>query len=330
MKITIGTRGSALALWQARHVRHLISANRPEYRVELLTIKTKGDKILDAPLARIGGKGLFTKEIEDALLDGKVDVAVHSMKDLPTELPGGLKVGAILQREDPRDVFVSRDGRGLHQLRAGDLVGTSSLRRQAFLTSRYPEIKVVSIRGNVDTRLRKIETEGLAGVVLASAGITRMGFTDRVTSYLELDVMIPAIGQGAMGIEIREDDPTTEAVVSGLTHRETELCVNAERAFLRRMGGGCQVPMAAHAVAVDGRLTISAAVVHPHGQPVIRESITGDLKNPEIGADLADMLIQRGGDEIARSVLGQDWRPGPREDTAEGPLKRQDRDSSGR
>ncbi len=329
MKITIGTRGSALALWQARHVRDLISVKHPEYQVELLTIKTKGDKILDAPLAKIGGKGLFTKEIEDALLNGKVDLAVHSMKDLPTELPRGLRVGAILQREDPRDVFISRDGRGLGQLRSCDLVGTSSLRRQAFLSSRFPEIKVVSIRGNVDTRLRKIETEDLAGVVLAAAGISRMGFTDRVTSYLELDTIIPAIGQGAMGIEIREDDPAIQAVVSGLNHRETELCVNAERAFLRRMGGGCQVPMAAHAVEVDGRLMICGAVVHPDGQPVIRESITGELEDPEIGADLADMLIQRGGDEIARSVLGPDWRPGAREAT-EGPFNHQDRYSSGR
>jgi hydroxymethylbilane synthase len=310
MKITIGTRGSALALWQARHVRDLISANHPECRVELLTIKTKGDKILDAPLAKIGGKGLFTKEIEDALLGGKVDLAVHSMKDLPTELPEGLKVGAILQREDPRDVFVSGDGRGLDRLRSGDVVGTSSLRRRAFLANGFPEIEVVSIRGNVDTRLGKIRTEGLAGVLLAAAGIVRMGLADRVTTYLEPDVMIPAIGQGALGIEIRENDPAVESVVSAFNHWETELCVNAERAFLRRMGGGCQVPMAAHATVVGRRLIVSAAVVDPDGRFVIRESVAGDLETPLIGADVADTLIGRGGDEIARSVLGPDWEPG--------------------
>ncbi|MEW6113530.1 MAG: hydroxymethylbilane synthase, partial [Thermodesulfobacteriota bacterium] len=179
MKLRIGTRGSALALWQARHVASLIQELHPQTSIELVTIKTTGDKILDAPLATIGGKGLFTKEIEEALLEGRVDLAVHSMKDVPTELPDGLKLAAILKREDPRDVFISRDGRGLEELKSGERIGTSSLRRRAFILNRFPELEIISIRGNVDTRLRKIESENLAGILLASAGVKRMGFVDR-------------------------------------------------------------------------------------------------------------------------------------------------------
>jgi hydroxymethylbilane synthase len=210
MKLTIGTRGSALALWQARHVASIIEEHHPSVKVELMTIKTQGDKILDAPLAQIGGKGLFTKEIEDALLDGRVDLAVHSMKDLPTELPKGLRLAAVMEREDPRDVFISRDGGPLEDLPRGARIGTSSLRRKAFLLNRYPGLEVISIRGNVDTRLKKIETENLAGIMLAAAGIIRMGFADRITSYMEPEAMIPAIGQGALAIETRESDPGVE------------------------------------------------------------------------------------------------------------------------
>jgi hydroxymethylbilane synthase len=300
-----------LALWQARHVADMLEKTNPGARVELVTIKTKGDKILDAPLAQIGGKGLFTKEIEDALLGGTVDLAVHSMKDLPTELPGGLKLAAVLEREDPRDVFVSRDGKNPDVPENGSPIGTSSLRRKAFLLHRFPRAEIVSIRGNVETRIRKIETEGLAGVVLAAAGIKRLGLADRITRYLEVDTSIPAIGQGAMGIETRIDDPRVEAAVTMLNHYETALCVNAERAFLRRMGGGCQVPMAAHAVVQGDRLTMTAAVVHPTGQPLIGDVFSGPKDDPFIGTRLADALIERGAASIAREVLGPDWQPGP-------------------
>ncbi|MCL5126020.1 MAG: hydroxymethylbilane synthase, partial [Deltaproteobacteria bacterium] len=206
MKLIIGTRGSALAMWQARHVAGLLSKIDSSMDVELKIIKTQGDKILDAPLAKIGGKGLFTKEIEDALLEGTIDLAVHSMKDVPTEMPQGLVLGAILKREDPRDVFISRDSRSINELAPGEKVGTSSLRRRAFLLHRFPELEVVSIRGNVDTRVKKIESENLAGALLAAAGIIRMGYANRIKHFMGLDDMIPAIGQGAIGVQIRQDD----------------------------------------------------------------------------------------------------------------------------
>ena len=311
MILRVGTRGSPLAMWQAKYVASLIESKHPDIQVELVKIKTTGDKILDAPLARIGDKGLFTKEIEEALLDGRVDLAVHSMKDLPTELPKGLKLGAVMEREDPRDVFVSRDGRLLDQLGKGAKIGTSSLRRQAFLLNAYPDLEIVSIRGNVDTRLRKVESENLAGIMLASAGIRRMGFEDRVTAYMEPEVMIPAIGQGALGIENRVDDPTVEPIVSELNHTETEACVLIERAFLRRMGGGCQVPLAAYAQVDNDSMTVYTAVVHPDGAPMMRERYSGAKQEASLGVNLADTLLSRGADKIMKSVNGEEWRPGP-------------------
>ncbi len=310
MKLTIGTRGSPLALWQARYVAAEIEKNHPGTRVDLAIIKTRGDKILDTPLAVIGTKGLFTKEIEDALLDGRVDLAVHSMKDLPTELPKGLHVAATMRREDPRDVFISRDGRRLEELKPGARIGTSSLRRRAFLLNRYPGLEVVSIRGNVDTRLRKIETENLSGAILAAAGIIRMGFRDRITSHMGPEEMIPAIGQGALAIETRLDDPKTHAVTADLDHPQTARCVAVERAFLHRMGGGCQVPMAAHCTAQGDSLGVIAAVVHPDGFPMVSDRYEGTNGNPSVGRHLADRLIAQGADKILKSVLGEDWEPG--------------------
>lgn len=311
MNITIGTRGSALALWQAGHVASLLESMHDGLSVDLMKIKTKGDKILDAPLAKIGGKGLFTKEIEDALLDGRVDLAVHSMKDLPTELPEGLKLGAILVREDPRDVFISGDGRTPDQLGPNERVGTSSLRRKAFLLSRFKDLDVVSIRGNVDTRLRKIETEKLAGVLLAGAGVKRLGYGDRITTFLGPPDMLPAIGQGALGVEVRENDPVIEDLIRDLNHEETAACVKAERAFLLRMGGGCQVPMAAYASIADGIMTMEAAVVHPDGTPMMRERGEGPPNDPSLGTRLADALIARGADAVLREIQGEEWEVGP-------------------
>ncbi len=311
MRLIIGTRGSALALWQAGHVAERIKGAHPELTVELKTIKTRGDKILDTPLALIGGKGLFTKEIEDALLDRRIDLAVHSMKDLPTELPDGLRLTAVLEREDPRDVFISREGKRLHELSPGSKVGTSSLRRKAFLLSRLPHLTVEPVRGNVDTRIRKIESQGLDGVLLAAAGIKRMRLEDRITEFLGPDFMIPAIGQGAMGVETRSNDPAIESVVTELNHPATDYCVRVERAFLMRMGGGCQVPMAAHAVVSGGNVRVEAAVIHPDGKPAVNgaaEASTGDLA---MGVRLADEIIENGADRILKQVLGQDWRPGP-------------------
>lgn len=299
-----------MALWQARHVASLIEKKYPSAEVELITIKTTGDKILEAPLARIGEKGLFTKEIEEALLDYRVDLAVHSMKDLPTDLPQGLQLTAVIEREDPRDAFISRDGTRLEHLKKGATVGTSSLRRRAFLLNRFPGLDVVSVRGNVETRLRKIHSEDLAGVILASAGITRMGFSDRITQYVESELMIPAIGQGALGIETRVDDTAVNETVAFLNHAKSRACVDAERAFLRRMGGGCAVPMAAYAIADGDAMTITAAVIHPDGTPAIREKLSAPISDTSVGRRLADILIERGAAAIAREVLGPDWKPG--------------------
>ena len=310
MKLTIGTRGSALALWQARFVAEAIRTTHPAAEVELMTIRTSGDKILDVPLSRIGSKGLFTKEIEEALLAGSIDLAVHSMKDLPTDLPEGLHVAVTMEREDPRDVFVSGDGRLLEDLEPGDRIGTSSLRRRAFLLHRFPSLEVVSIRGNVDTRIRKIETEGLAGVILAAAGIIRMGFGERITRYLETDSMIPAVGQGVLAIETRQDDRDTNELLAPLNHPGTAWCVAVERSFLKRMGGGCQVPMAAHCTMEGGSSNVVAAVVHPDGAPLMRESWRGRAEDSSVGQLLADRLIEQGAESILKAVLGKDWVPG--------------------
>lgn len=310
MKLTIGTRGSGLAMWQARHVARAIEDNHPGVSVDLLIIKTRGDKILDTPLAQIGGKGLFTKEIEDALLENKVDLAVHSLKDVPTELPGDLKLGAIMEREDPRDVFISRDGKSIEELGQSDRIGTSSLRRKAFLLNRYPALDIVPIRGNVDTRLKKIESENMSGVILAAAGIIRMGLASRVTCYVDPEFMIPAIGQGALAIETRVNDPIVDEIVTRLDHPDTAVCVAAERAFLHRMGGGCQVPMAAHCVKDGEGVWLSAAVVHPDGTAIVRGEEGGSCFDATIGTRLADSLLSRGAAEILRQVLGEDWEPG--------------------
>ncbi len=279
----------------------------PGISVEIVTIKTQGDKILDAPLSKIGGKGLFTKEIEDALLDSQVDLAVHSMKDVPTELPPGLHIEAILEREDSRDVFISRDGISLDPLKPHAVVGTSSLRRRAFLLHKYPRLEVISIRGNVETRIKKITTEKLDGVMLAAAGVIRMGFVEKVTDFLPWADMLPAIGQGAIGIETRNGDDATNLIIRKLSHEDTELCVKIERAFLARMGGGCQVPMAAHCEITEGTVLFEAAVAHPDGAPMIRQAYSGPDTSAETGVRLADRLIDMGADVVLRNVLGSNW-----------------------
>ncbi|HMK33996.1 MAG TPA: hydroxymethylbilane synthase [Desulfomonilaceae bacterium] len=311
MNLTIGTRGSALALWQAEHVAAAIEKRYTHVHVALRKIKTQGDKILDTPLAKIGTKGLFTKEIEEALLEGRVNLAVHSMKDVPTDLPRGLKLAAVMQREDPRDVFLSRDGRGLRDLKAGERIGTSSLRRKAFLLNRFPGLDVISIRGNVETRIRKIETENLSGILLAAAGIKRMGMEERITEYVDPEIMIPAIGQGALAIEIREDDPETEAFIAHLNDPGTATCVRVERAFLMRLGGGCQVPIAAHCTQQGSEIRVAGAVVHPDGNPIFRDLVVTNSSSPDTGTRLADALIKQGADEILQCVFSNEWEPGP-------------------
>jgi len=252
-RIVIATRESRLALWQAEHVRGLLQKLYPSCSVELLGMTTRGDQILDRPLAKVGGKGLFVKEIEDALLQGRADVAVHSMKDMPSEIPAGLVIGAVPERETPTDVLLSRNGLPLRELPAGSVIGTSSLRRAAQLRHLRPDLVVVPLRGNVETRIRKLDTDPLAAVVLAAAGIKRLGLEHRVTEHLDDERMLPAVGQGALCIEIREQDPRVGPMVAALDHPATRTVVSGERAFLKRLQGGCQVPIAGHG-RLDGAL----------------------------------------------------------------------------
>jgi hydroxymethylbilane synthase len=299
-RISIGTRGSKLALRQTAWVRERIAERHPGLQVDVVRIKTTGDKITDAPLAQVGGKGLFVKEIEEALLSGDIDLAVHSMKDVPTELPPGLHLGAITEREDPRDILVSRDGRGLLELPTGSRIGTSSLRRGAQLLGLNPQWVIVPLRGNLDTRIRRLKAEGLDAVILAAAGVRRMGLEDRVTEYLPPDVMLPAVGQGALGIECYQEGAVNE-LIAFLRHHESTLAVEGERAFLRRLGGGCQVPIAAYGEMRGEKLLLQGMVAHLDGSHFFRAEAQGD--DPEaVGEQLAEDLLAQGAAEVLREI----------------------------
>ena len=297
--ITIGTRGSRLALWQAEWVRAQIERRFPGTAVALAVIKTQGDRILDVPLAQVGGKGLFVKEIESALLDGRVDLAVHSMKDMPAEVPDGLAIGAVPERESAADVLVSRGGASLREIVPGGVIGTSSLRRAAQIRHLRPDLAVVPLRGNVETRLAKLDGGGLAGVVLAAAGLKRLGLAERASEHLPVDVMLPAVGQGALCVEVRRDDPVIGPIVAALDHRVSRLAVSAERAFLRRLQGGCQVPIAGHA-RIDGPLLeLAGLVAGVDGTPLVADRLSGPAETAEtIGMALAEVLLGRGADRI--------------------------------
>ena len=304
-ELVIGTRGSKLALWQAEWVHARLRQLEPGLAVSLKRIKTTGDKILDTPLATIGGKGLFVKEIEDALLRGEIDLAVHSMKDVPTHLPAGLEILSIPEREDPRDVLISRNGVTLKQLEAGSRIGTSSLRRQAQLLNVRPDLSIQILRGNLDTRLRKLEAGEYDGIILAAAGLRRLGWVDRVTEYLSPEVCLPAIGQGALALEGRADDPFVRDAAARLEHRPTRIAVTAERALLERLEGGCQVPIAAYATIAGDRLTMSALVAGVNGRRLVRDSIQGPVTEAhKLGTQLAERLLEHGGDEILREIYG--------------------------
>jgi len=304
-ELVIGTRGSKLALWQAEWVHARLRQLEPGLSVSLKRIKTIGDKILDTPLATIGGKGLFVKEIEDALLRGEIDLAVHSMKDVPTRLPEGLEILSIPEREDPRDALISRDGVTLDRLAAGSRIGTSSLRRQAQLLNVRPDLSIQMLRGNVDTRIRKLEAREYDGIILAAAGLRRLGWTDRITEYLSPDVCLPAIGQGALALEGRADDAFVREVTARLEHRPTRIAVTAERALLERLEGGCQVPIAAYATIDDDALTMNALVAGVNGRRLVRDSIQGSVNEARrLGITLAERLLARGGDEILREIYG--------------------------
>ncbi|MBI4714921.1 MAG: hydroxymethylbilane synthase [Nitrospirae bacterium] len=304
--VVIGTRGSALALWQARWVQGELERLHPGLSFSLEIIKTTGDKILDVPLAQVGGKGLFVKEIEEALLEGRIDLAVHSMKDVPAVLPQGVFIAVVPRREDPRDVLVSRDGAGLRDLRQGARVGTSSLRRIFQLRFQRTDLEIVPLRGNIDTRLRKVGEGELDAVVLAAAGIRRMGWEDRITEYLSLDVSLPAVGQGALGIECRIGDARVLDLLHPLDDPETHLCVTAERAFLSRLEGGCQAPIAGHARREAGALRIEGRVSDLEGTLLIREQLEGSpAESSALGLDLAERLLEQGAAEILKEVYGR-------------------------
>ena len=304
-ELVIGTRGSKLALWQAEWVLARLRELEPGLPVSLKRIKTAGDKMLDTPLAAIGGKGLFVKEIEDALLRGEIDLAVHSMKDVPTQLPEGLEILSIPEREDPRDVLISRDGVMLAKLAAGARIGTSSLRRQAQLLNIRPDLSIQMLRGNLDTRLRKLEAGEYDAILLAAAGLRRLGWADRVTEYLAPDVCLPAIGQGALALEGRATDTFVRDVAGRLEHWPTRVAVTAERALLERLEGGCQVPIAAHAVVVGESLSMSALVAGVNGRRLVRDSIQGAVSEAHgLGVRLAERLLERGGDEILKEIYG--------------------------
>lgn len=301
--VKIGTRGSQLALWQANWVKSALVRTHSGLSVELVVIKTRGDKITDAPLAKVGGKGLFVTEIEQALLGGRIDLAVHSMKDMPSDIPAGLCIGCVPQRESPADVLISKSGRPLRALDRGSRIGTSSLRRSALLLAIRPDITIVPLRGNLDTRIRKLATGNLDAIILAAAGVKRLGLEDRITEYLDNEIMLPAVGQGALCIETRQADADIASLLGPLNHPETQQSVLGERAFLRRLEGSCQVPVAAFGHAEHNRFNLHGLVADIDGKTVIRDHRSGTLESAEeIGIDLAEHLLNRGADEILRNL----------------------------
>jgi hydroxymethylbilane synthase len=313
MTITIGSRGSQLALWQANWVKHQLTA--AGYQVEIKIIKTTGDKLQSIPPAQVlppsiaqavaqaGTKGLFIKEIEEALMQGEIDVAVHSLKDLPTDQPEGLYVAAVPERQDARDVLISRNGGGLAALAAGSRVGTSSLRRQTQLRSLRRDLDLVPLRGNLDTRLRKLDQHDCDALVLAAAGVHRLGLRDRISAYFSFEEMCPAVGQGALAMEIRVDNPGVREAVAPLDDLVTHTAVRAEREVLRQLGGGCQVPIAAYALAENGKLRLRGVVANLDGSKVIRASAEGTPNGPEkLGKAVAEDLLRHGAQAVLDSI----------------------------
>lgn len=302
--IKIGTRKSALALWQAEFIKSELQRLNPSITVELVHFNTKGDRILEKPLAEVGGKGLFTAELEAAMHAGDIDIAVHSLKDMPTELPQGLTLGAISKREVPYDALISPQYKTLDKLPKGARIGTSSLRRQAQLLHRRPDLKIEVIRGNVQTRLNKIETEGLAGVILAQAGLKRLGLDHQITQVFTADEMIPAVGQGALAIECRADDVEMLDMLSLIDDEPTRLAVEGERSFLNQLNGNCQVPMGVHGTIEKGQLTLKALIASTDGKTVYEGELSGPAtKSVMLGKNLAKALYEEGGKHIIEALV---------------------------
>lgn len=304
--IRIATRKSPLAMWQAEHVAAALRAAHPGLEVELLGMSTQGDKILDTPLAKIGGKGLFVKELEQRMLEGDADIAVHSMKDVPVELPDGLHLSVIMEREDPRDAFVSNHHASLVALPEGARVGTSSLRRQCQLADQRPDLEIIPLRGNVNTRLKKLDDGEYDAIILAAAGLLRLGFAERIRNFIDTEHSLPAIGQGAIGIECRSDDERINALLAPLHHAPTAARVKAERAMNHRLEGGCQVPIGGHATLEDGELYLRGLVGTVDGSEIVRAEIRGPEADAEqLGTALAEELLAHGAGKILAELYAE-------------------------
>ena len=304
--IRIATRQSPLALWQAEHVAARLQQNFPDVQTELVKMVTRGDKILDAPLAKVGGKGLFVKELEQGMLEGIADIAVHSMKDVPVDFPEGLHLAAILQREDPSDAFVSNQYASFADLPANARIGTSSLRRQCQIKELYPDAQIISLRGNVNTRLAKLDADDYDAIILASAGLKRLGMSQRITQCLDTSVSLPACGQGAIGIECRVDDSEINELLSSLHDDKTGICVRAERAMNARLNGGCQVPIAGFAEIHENQLFMRGLVGSPDGSQMYRSERFGALEQPEtLGRMIAEELLIQGADKILQVLFAE-------------------------
>ena len=299
MHIKIGTRGSKLALTQTNYVAEALKKISPQTEPEICVIKTSGDIMQDVSLLQIGGQGVFVKEIEEALLAGSIDLAVHSMKDVPGETPEGLIFAAIMKREDVRDVLVARGNVKMEFMPKGARIGTGSLRRAAQIKSMLPDVNIVPLRGNIDTRLKKIETENLTGVILAAAGMKRTGYLEKITQYLPVELMLPAVGQGALGLQIKKNDGELAGICGKLNHPQTYAEVSAERAYLRELGGGCRLPIAAYGLIENKRLTLEGLLAAPNGSTVIRDKVWGEITEAqELGKKLADLILEKGGKKL--------------------------------
>lgn len=301
--IRIGSRGSPLAMWQANWIKSQLEALHDGLTVEIIQIKTSGDKILDVPLAKIGGKGLFVKEIEEALLRDQIDIAVHSMKDVPVNMPDGLSIPVITQRENPLDALISKNNLKLSDLPQKARVGTGSLRRTAQLLKYRPDLEIVPLRGNINTRIKKLETEGLDAVILATAGLRRMGWQDKITESIDPDILLPAMGQGAIGIEARRFDVEVMELIVPLDDEETHAALDAERAFLKVLEGGCQVPIGDYAVLDNEDLWIRGLVASLDGKEIIQSEKKGNPHQAkDVGESLANELLKQGADKILKEI----------------------------